>query len=55
MTTTLNLYKEHFDKANKEHIAGYLQWKETRHIKIAQTKALRLAKASARENATNVK
>lgn len=45
MKTAVEEYQEYFTKDNEKHIAGYLKWKETRPAKIAQTKALRKAKA----------
>jgi len=54
MKSAITIYQEYFEKMNEEHLAKYQEWKKTRPAKIAQTKALRKAKASAMEAEANV-
>ncbi|GIP62685.1 hypothetical protein J32TS6_12400 [Virgibacillus pantothenticus] len=53
MKSAFETYSNYFEEKNKEHLAKYLEWKKTRPAKIAQTKALREAKASAKEAESN--
>jgi hypothetical protein len=53
MKSAIEIYQEYFTNKNEEHLAKYQEWKKTRPAKIAQTKALRQAKASAKGGNSN--
>jgi inorganic pyrophosphatase len=47
--SALEIYQEHFDKEIYLYLEKYKEWKKNRPAKHLQTKALRKAKASAKE------
>ncbi|WKA60290.1 hypothetical protein QWY16_09355 [Planococcus shenhongbingii] len=49
MKSANEIYNNYFEHKVTKHLAKYQDWKETRPAKIAQTKAVRKAKASARK------